>query len=344
MPSDAASPPASPQGDSFPIPGRRLLVTGGNGFVGSAVVRMLVAAGAEVRCLLRAASQVERLAGVAFERALGDVRDADSVRQAIAGCDGVIHAAGMSSYKLMDSPEAEAVTVGGTRNVLEAARDAGVKKVVFVSSGTAINGSDAPRVFDETAAFELGNSGLRYAIYKHNAEKICLGFNAEGVPVVIVNPGEVYGPNDTGLITSATLVDFAKSSPVLVCDGGIPVTFIDDCALGIVRALERGRPGQRYILSGENLTVRQVAELTLSILGQKKRITQMPNAVVRGIAKGALALRIPLPFEPKAIPYGTRYWFFDSSKAQRELGVTFRSARETLQPTLAWLRDTGRIK
>ena len=325
------------------LKGRKVLVTGGSGFIGSVVVRTLVREGSFVRCLLRPTSKLERLAGLTYERADGDVRDPDSLKKAVEGCDGVIHLAGLSSWELIDSPAMKEVTEQGTRNLLVAARDARVKKFVFVSTAAAINASDEPKVFDETAPFELGKTNLGYAIHKHAAEQMCLAFNTEGLPVVIVNPTEVYGPNDTELITAGNLVDFAKSSPVMVCSGGTSVAYVDDVALGAVRALERGRPGERYILGGENLKVKDLAALTLEILGQKKRIMVLPNSVIRGVAKGALGLGIPVPFNPRVIPYATRYWFVDTSKATRELGVTFRPARDALAPTLSWLKETGRI-
>ena len=139
------------------------------------------------------------------------------------------------------------------------------------------------------------------------------------------------------------LVDFAKSRPVLVCTGGTSVVHIDDVAATIVAALERGTPGERYIAAGENLTVKQLAELSLDILGQKKKIVTVPNGLLRGLASVAQRLHIPMPFNTHVIPYATRFWFMDSSKARRELGVSFRSARETLTPTLQWLKETGRI-
>jgi dihydroflavonol-4-reductase len=325
------------------LKGRKILVTGGSGFIGSVVVRTLIAAGAQPRCLLRPTSKLERLSGLSYERAEGDVRDLASIQRALAGCEGVIHLAGLSSWELIDSPAMKEVTEQGTKNLLVAARDARLKKFVFVSSATAVNASDEPKVFDETAPFELEKSGLGYAIHKHAAEQLCLAFNTEGLPVVIVNPTEVYGPNDTDLITAGNLVDFAKSSPVMVCAGGTSVAYVDDVALGTVRALERGRPGQRYILGGENMNIKDLAAVTLELLGQKKRIMTLPNTVLRGLAKGALGLGIPVPFNPRVIPYATRYWFVDASKATRELGVTFRSAREALAPTLAWLKQSGRI-
>ena len=325
------------------LKGPKILVTGGSGFIGSVVVRTLINEGAQVRCLLRPTSKLDRLAGLSYERAEGDIRDRASIDRALAGCTGIIHLAGLSSWDLIDSPAMKEVTIEGARNLLQAARDARLERFVFVSSATAINASDQPKVYDETAPFELGSSGLNYAIHKHAAEEMCLVFNAEGLPVVIVNPTEVYGPNDTELITAGNLIDFAKSSPVMVCSGGTSVAYVDDVALGTVRALERGRPGERYILGGENMNIKDLAAVTLALLGQKKRIMTLPNSVIRGVAKGALGLGIPVPFNPRVIPYATRYWFVDSSKATHELGVTFRPAREALAPTLAWLKETGRI-
>jgi dihydroflavonol-4-reductase len=329
---------------NFALSGRKVLVTGGNGFIGSVVVRTLTNSGAQVRCLLRPTSKVDRLAGLTYERAQGDVCDVPSVRQAMTGCEAVIHLAGLSSWDLIDSPAMKEVTEGGTRNLLVAARESGLRKFVFVSSASAVNASDEPKVFDETATFTLQNSGLNYAIHKHAAEQLCLGFHAEGVPVVIVNPTEVYGPNDTALVTAGNLLDFAKSSPVTVCPGGGSIGHVDDVALGTVRALERGRPGERYILGGENVTWKELAALTIELLGQRKRIVTMPTGLIRTLAKGAKALHIPLPFNPRVIPYATRYWFMNSAKAVRELGVTFRQPRDVLGPTLAWLKEAGHIK
>jgi dihydroflavonol-4-reductase len=145
------------------------------------------------------------------------------------------------------------------------------------------------------------------------------------------------------MITAGNLVDFARSSPVLVCRGGTSVVHVDDVAAGIVAALERGVPGRRYILGGDNLTVRQLAELTLQLLGRSAAILTLPNLLIRPVARAALAAGVPLPFNPRVIPYATRFWFVDAGRATRELGVGFRSAREALAPTLAWLQKEGYI-
>jgi len=191
---------------------------------------------------------------------------------------------------------------------------------------------------------------------------------------VIVNPAEVYGPHDEKLVTAGNLVDFAHSDPVVVPTGGTSVVHIDDVAIGIVRAFEHGRVGERYILGGDNLSFKALATLTMEILdamkildceegesqrvhqgrnvashaeqSQKrpKRILLLPNMLLLMLAKVGSALRIPLPFEPAVIPYAVRFWWMDNSKAQTELGVSFRSARETLTPTLQWLIDAEHIR
>jgi dihydroflavonol-4-reductase len=321
----------------------KVFVTGGHGFIGSVVVRALLAEGHTVRCLVREGSKTERIDGLAWERATGDVRDPACVAKAMEGCDGAIHLASLSNWNDIDSPLMKDVVEGGTRHILDAAAKTGAR-VVFVSSVLAVAGATTPQVFDESAAFTLPDAKLSYSRSKRAAEALCVAAHKErGVPVVIVNPTEVYGPNDTALITACNLIDFAKSSPVLVCTGGTSVVHVDDVARGIVRALEKGRPGERYILGGDNLTIKQLAALTLELLGQKKSIWTMPNGLLRGLATVGKALKLPLPFNPHVIPYATLYWFVRNDKARRELGVEFRSARETLAPTLTWLRESGRI-
>jgi dihydroflavonol-4-reductase len=321
----------------------KVLVTGGNGFIGSVVVKTLVREGHTVRCLLRPTSETARLDGATYERATGDVRDPASLTAALEGCEAIIHLASLSAWDQIDSPLMDEVVVGGTRNILAAARARAGTRVVFVSSILAVNGSAKPHQFDESAEWTLHDRRLSYSRAKRQAERMCREAVTAGVPVVIVNPGEVYGPNDTALITACNLIDFAKSKPVLVCNGGTSVVYVDDVALAIVRALEKGRSGERYILGGDNLSVKQLAALCLELLGQRKLIVKVPNRVIEALTLVATRLHIPLPYNPHVIPYATKFWFVSSQKAKRELGVSFRSARETLAPTLDWLKQTGRI-
>lgn len=328
----------------MPLPSFVLLI-GGGGFIGSAVARRLAARGVRLRCLMRPGStNTARLAGLAYERADGDVTDAASVARALDGCGAVVHLASPTAWRDIDSPRLEATVAGGTANVLAAAQAQGGVRVLYVSSVVAVNGADEPVVFDETSAFTLTDPALRYAHAKQAAEKLCRAAAQRGVDVVVVNPAETYGPDDTGLITAGSLRDIANGTPVTICTGGTSVVHVDDVAEGAVAALERGRGGERYILGGDNLTVRAIAELTLELLPRTASVWTVPNGLLRWIGRTALALNVPLPLEPRVIPYATRYWFVDSAKARRELGVSFRPAREVLAPTLAWLRQAGHIR
>jgi dihydroflavonol-4-reductase len=321
----------------------KVFVTGGNGFIGSVVVRELVRCGHSVVCLLRPTSRTHRIEGLPFERRPGDVRDAAAVRAGMEGCDATIHLAGVSSWNEINSPALTAVVEGGTGNVLEAAAELGNHRVVFVSSTTAVNGSDDPQIFDETAEFTLRDPALRYAHAKHHAEQLCLRAWRMGVPVIIVNPAETYGPCDDSMVTAGNLLDFARSSPVMVCRGGTSVAHVEDVACGIVAALSRGRPGERYILGGENVTIEQLAAHSLQLLGRRARIVKVPNTFLRAVTRAAARVRLPLPYNQHVIPYATRYWFMNHAKAERELGVRFRDARETLMPTIAWLKEAGHV-
>jgi dihydroflavonol-4-reductase len=321
----------------------RVFVTGGNGFIGSCVVRELFARGHSVVCLLRPTSKTDRIDDLPFERAGGDVRDVASLRAGMNGCDATVHLAAPSDWHVAEGPYLDDVIVNGARRVLEAASGLSAHRVVLISSSAAINASEQPIVFDERAEFGVRDPALFYAHAKHRAELVARAAFEGGANVVIVNPGEVYGPGDTALGTASHLMDFAKSIPVLVCDGGTSVVHVEDVARGIVAALERGRAGERYILGGENLTIRQMAELVLELVHRRMLIMRIPNGPSRKIAAFAVRYHIPVPFNPHVVPYATLYWFMDSGKAQRELGVTFRGGRETISSTIDWLREKGLV-
>ena len=184
---------------------------------------------------------------------------------AMTSCNAVIHLASLSSWNELASPLMHGIVVLGSKNVFKAAKQLGI---VFVSSAAAINGTPEPILQDEHSEFALDPNRLPYSKAKLAVEKM-------GYPTITINPGEVYGPKDWNLITACNLIDFAKSSPVLVCSGGTSIVHVEDVATGIVAALIKGKIGERYILGGDNLTIRELAELTLDILGQKhKKIWQ----------------------------------------------------------------------
>ncbi len=321
-----------------------VLLIGGTGFVGSAVARRLAAEGIPIRCLVRPRSDRSRLAGLEVDFRPGDLTEPESVAAALEGCGGVVHLASPSAWSEIDSPRLPSVVVEGTRSLLALLTRTGSPAMVFVSTMAAVNGSDEPRVFDEESAFTLDGCGLAYAEAKREAEALCRAAAAGGKRVVIVNPAEVYGPGDVAGITSGNLVDVARSWPVvLACRGGTSVVHVDDVAQGIAAALRSGRSGERYILGGDNLSVVELARLVLDHLALATPVLVLPRSLVRGLGRMALACGLPLPLEPRMLPYATRYWFADSGKARRELGFTARPAREVLGATVDWLVESGRL-
>ena len=306
----------------------------------------LVAAGHSVRCLLRAASNTQRIDHLPYDTVIGDIRDPAVLREAVRDCDGIIHLAGLSAWDEIKSPSMHDVVAGGTQNMLDAALAAGKPRTVVVSSAIAVNGSTEPVIHNEASActLNLASRDFVYAKAKVDAEQMCWRAADQGLPVMVVNPGEVYGPNDSKLVTAGNLADIANSSPAMICRGGTSVVHVEDVAAGAIAAMERGRLGERYILGGDNLTIRQLAELTLDILGQKKPILELPNGIIKALARAGERLHLPLPFNPMVIPYATLFWFCDNSKARNELGVTFRGAGEAMEPAISWLVEAGHIK
>jgi dihydroflavonol-4-reductase len=322
----------------------KVFVTGGNGFIGSRVVRQLTESGHQVTCLLRPSSKTARIDGLPYERCEGDVRDQASLETGMAGQDAVIHLASISSWAQIRSDALETVVIQGTRHAIKAAAKSNVGRFVHVSSATAINGSHTPRVFNEESPFGLGNTSLRYAIAKHETEQIVRRHTKNGLDSVIVNPAEVYGPDDDDFVTAGNLKDALTSWPALACHGGTAITHVDDVASGVVSALDKGRSEERYILGGENLSVQELIRLTLSIAGQNKPVLTLPNRPMKAIINGLSRIGLPTPVIPEVLDYATYYFFVDSAKAQRELNYQFRPARAVLEPVITWLYESGIIR
>ena len=322
----------------------KIFLTGGHGFIGSHVVTKLAERGDALRCLVRESSKTDRIDGLQWERVVGDVRDQASLEAGMAGCDAVIHLASISSWTDMKSSALEDVVVNGTQKVARAAKSAGVKRMVYVSSTMAVNASATPEVFDESSPFGLDDPKYRYPRAKHQAEKILEAEMGDDLEVVTVCPAEVYGPNDDAMVTASNLRDMLNDWPALACTGGTAVVHVDDVADGIIGALDKGRSGERYILGGENLTVEQLVRLTLEIAGLKTPVVRLPNGLAKTVIGGMAAVGLPTPVVPEVLLYATLFWFVDSSKAQRELGFRARPPKEVLTPTIRWLYDAGHVK
>ncbi len=260
----------------------RTFVTGGTGFIGGAVVRRLLEAGHEVKALVRPGADTRQLNGLLAERVKGDLRNRDSLRRGMAGCGWIFHVAALYScwgYRWKDFYE---TNVEGTRQVLEVARDQGAERVVYTSSIAALgvhkDGSPATEDTPSTLAGRIGP----YQRSKFLAEEVARNSACQGLPVVIVNPSSPVGvgdhkPTPTGQI----IVDFLNGRIFGYVDTGLNIIDVEDVAAGHLLAAERGQIGQRYILGGENLTLKQILDLLAEISGRTQVRLRIPHWVAQ---------------------------------------------------------------
>ncbi len=314
----------------------RTLVTGGTGFIGSHVARALAARGDELRLLIRRRARTEHLADLDYQRVPGDVTDRRAVRRAMNGVDRVFHIAGSTSLRVQDHDRVFEINLGGTRNVLEAAYDAGVERVVHTSSVAAIGPAPPGRTVDETQPFTAGGLGIAYVNSKHEAEVEALRFAAKGLDVVCVNPTFVLGP-DAPTRSSMGLVRrfLMRRIPVYV-DGGLNIVDVRDVAAGELLADEKGKPGERYILGGRNFTLQRLFADLARISGAAPPALRLPAPLaIRGVEL-MRRVGIPLPVSREEVRSGTLWWTYRSTKAKRELGFRARPHEETLEDAVRW--------
>lgn len=320
-------------------------VTGASGFVGSALTRMLVASGYSVRALVRATSPRTNLDLAGLQIVEADMRDERAVAQAVAGARYVFHVA--ADYRLWapDPNQIIANNVEGTRVVLRAAQAAGVERIVYTSSVATLrlNADGSPA--DESAMISENSAVGAYKRSKVAAESLTLKMAVgEGLPVVIVNPSTPIGPRDVRPTpTGRIIVEAASGRMPAFVDTGLNLVHVDDVARGHLLALHRGRIGERYILGGENVTLKQLLQMIASLTGRAAPRLQLPRYVVYPIALAAETIARFTGREPFATLDGLRMaknrMYFTSAKAQTELGYSARPVIEALQDAIAWFRQ-----
>jgi dihydroflavonol-4-reductase len=314
----------------------RTLVTGGTGFIGSHVARALAARGDELRLLIRRGARTEHLADLDYGRVTGDVTDRRAVRRAMKGVDRVFHVAGTTSLRVADHDRVFDVNLGGTRNVLEAAYDAGVERMVHTSSVAAIGPALPGKTADETQPFTAGELGIAYVNAKHEAEVEALRYAAKGLDVVCVNPTFVLGP-DAPTRSSMGLVRrfLSRQIPVYV-DGGLNIVDVRDVATGHLLADEKGKAGERYILGGRNFTLQRLFADLSRISGVAPPAMRLPAPLAVGGVDAMRRIGIPLPVSREEIRSATLWWTYRSTKAKNELGFQARPHEETLEDAVRW--------
>jgi len=325
----------------------KALVTGANGFLGSAVVRALLADGLAVRAFVRSGSDRRNLDGLDVEVAVGDLTDRASVRRAAAGCDAVFHVAADYRLWVADSKPMYRANVDGSVNVLESAAEAGAKGMVYTSS-VAVLGLNKDRTpADEETPVTLADMVGHYKRSKYLAEATVRKRAADlGFPVVTVNPSTPIGPRDVKPTpTGRILLDAAAGRMPAFVDTGLNLVHVDDVAAGHLAAARLGVPGERYILGGDDFTLQQILELVAEHVGRRASTIRLPHWSVYPLAVGAEAIAMLTKREPRVTLDGLRmskkHMYFSSRKAQRELQYRWRDPRLAVAAAVDWFKANG---
>lgn len=322
----------------------RALVTGATGFVGSAVARHLLSNGHRVRVLARPGSDRRNLQGLDVEVVEGDLTRAASLLPACDGCEALFHVA--ADYRLWapDPGELYRANVDGTRSILEAARKVGVPRVVYTSSVATLGIPKDGTPGSESTPVSVDDMIGHYKRSKFLAEEVARQFAAEGTPIVIVNPSTPIGPHDIKPTPTGRVVRDAMAGRVpAYVDTGLNIVHVDDVAHGHWLAFERGVVGERYILGGFDLSLREVLTEIADIVGRSPPKVRLPHGVVMPIAYVAEAWARLTGMTPIAtveeVRMSKKRMFFSSAKAQRELGYTARPARQALEDAVTWFQS-----
>ncbi|MEK6788234.1 MAG: NAD-dependent epimerase/dehydratase family protein [Pseudomonadota bacterium] len=328
----------------------QILITGGAGFIGSNIVKILRERYplSKLRILHLPQENLLNLNGLdGLEMMSGDITNSADVTHAVNGCDVVFHLAAVYAFWLPDMSIMHRVNVGGTRLVLEECLKQKVQRVVYTSSIARFTGQGLETISDESSPFSMGESV--YSQSKYDSHLVAEEFARRGLDVVIVCPAVPMGPGDVGPTPSGRMVtDIFRFPAPLAVRSEINIIDVRDCAMGHVLALEKGRTGESYILGGENYTYADMLRRVLRLCGIKRPIIELPPVILNPIAVGLTLIasitgRPPL-VTPVEVSLAKSGMLVNAEKARRELGLTVRPLEQTLRDALAWFTANGYIK
>jgi dihydroflavonol-4-reductase len=327
----------------------KAFVTGATGFLGSHVARVLAESGADLRLLVRPSSDLRNIEKLNAERVVGDLRDAASLEKGMAGCEAVFHVAADYRLWVRDPEEMRRSNVEGTRAILLAARKNGVKRVVYTSSVATMGFTNNGHVADEDSPVSLQNMIGPYKRSKFMAEEVAIQAGREGMDVVVVNPTTPVGEQDIKPTPTGRIVlDFLKRKFPAYVDTGLNLVDATECARGHVAAYERAKPGERYILGGENLTLKQILDKLGQITGLPSPRVKVPYvmALATGVVDEVFTGRV-LGREPRAtidaVRMGKKKMFVSSAKAERDLGWKMVPVDGALRRAVEWFQTNGYV-
>jgi dihydroflavonol-4-reductase len=325
----------------------KAFITGATGFVGSHVARALADRGADLRLLVRSTSRNDNIADLKAEVAPGDLRDPASLKNAMTGCEFVFHVAADYRLWVRDPDEMYRANVEGTRAVIDAARESGVRRVVYCSSVATMRFTKTGQIVDENTPVSLVDMIGHYKRSKFMAEQIALEAGRNGANVVVVNPTTPIGERDIKPTpTGRIIVDFLNRKFPAYVDTGLNLADVREVARGHVLAMEKAVPGERYILGGENLTLKQILDKLAALTGLPSPKTQVPHAVAMGFAVfDQFLVGTVMGKEPRAtveaVRMGRRKMFASSARAERELGYKFVPVEDALERAIHWFQTHG---
>jgi dihydroflavonol-4-reductase len=322
-------------------------VTGATGFVGSHVARALADQGADLRLLVRSNSNTKNIQDLKADLVIGDLRDPVSLEKGIAGCDVVFHVAADYRLWVRDPDEMYRANVEGTQSILEAARKNGVRRIVYTSSVATIGFTSNGQPANESSPVSLDNMIGHYKRSKFMAEQLAMEAGRSGMDVVVVNPTTPVGEQDIKPTpTGRIVVDFLKKKFPAYVDTGLNLVDVKECARGHIAALEKGRSGERYILGGENLTLKQILDNLAAITGLPSPKVRVPYivALATGVVDEVVTGHI-LGREPRAtidaVRMGRKKMFVSAGKAERELGWKLVGVDAALRRAVDWFQANG---
>jgi dihydroflavonol-4-reductase len=326
----------------------KALVTGATGFVGAAVARALIREGWEVRALARKGSDRRNIQHLLLTVVEGNLSDRASLDQALEGCDALFHVAADYRLGAFDPRALYQTNVEGTRSILEASRQAGLRRVVYTSSVACVGIPKDGTPGNEDTPVGIADMIGHYKRSKFLAEQVARDAARSSLPVVIVNPSTPIGPGDIKPTPTGQMVlDAAAGRMPAYVDTGLNVVHVDDVAAGHLLAYHKGRPGERYILGGQDLTLREILIEIAGIVGRKPPTIQLPTGVVLPIAYVAEAFaRLtgrPGRITVEGVRMSRKRMFFSSDKARGELGYTWRPPIEALRDAITWLQQQGSL-
>ncbi len=329
---------------------KRAMVTGGCGFLGSAIVRLLLERGVTVSVLALPDEPTDNLEGLDVEIQRGNVLDLDACRRAVTGVDTLFHAAAVYKAYMVDPRPMYEVNLRGTFNMLEAARRAGVERTIYTASIVSLGRPSPGRLGDENSAYEAWDVEMHYSRSKFHSREVAESFAHWGMDVRVVCPGAVLGPGDIAPTpTGQTVLNTLQmKGPAVTTDGGMSYVDVRDAALVHVLTADKGRAGERYIATAHNLSNGDLMRAVMRAAGDTRPVRRMPTALAKRLVRGVERIAILRGKEPPVtsafFEYTLKPGYYSNDKSVLELGATYRGFDETLRDAIAYFRQRGLLR